>query len=73
MAQQFKPSVNQLAEPIAQKMIDNAGALRLGVENLSNGTTVIDAGVNVPGGLEAGRLVGEICLRINDSYCQTSK
>jgi methenyltetrahydromethanopterin cyclohydrolase len=62
MTQRFKPSVNQLAAPIAQKMIDNAEALRLGVEKLSNGTTVIDAGVKVPGGLEAGRLVGEICL-----------
>lgn len=62
MAQQFKPSVNQLAAPIAQKMIDNAEALRLGIDKLSNGTTVIDAGVKVPGGLEAGRLVGEICL-----------
>ncbi len=62
MAQTFKPSVNQLAEPIAKYMIANAEALRLGVQTLDNGTTVIDAGVNVPGGLEAGRLVGEICL-----------
>lgn len=62
MTQQFKPSVNQLAAPIAQKMIEQAEALRIGVETLSNGTTVIDAGVKVPGGLEAGRLVGEICL-----------
>jgi len=62
MAQQFKPSVNQLAAPIAHKMIDNAKALRLVIDKLSNGTTVIDAGIKVPGGLEAGRLVGEICL-----------
>lgn len=62
MTTTFKPSVNQLAEPIAQTMIANAEALRIGVTTLSNGTTVIDAGINVPGGLEAGRLVGEICL-----------
>ncbi len=62
MTQQFKPSVNQLAAPIVERMIDNAEALRIGIEKLSNGTTVIDAGVKVPGGLEAGRLVGEICL-----------
>lgn len=62
MTQLFKPSVNQLAAPIAQKMINNAEALRISAEKQSNGTTVIDAGVKVPGGLEAGRLVGEICL-----------
>ncbi|MFK8069223.1 MAG: methenyltetrahydromethanopterin cyclohydrolase [Gammaproteobacteria bacterium] len=62
MNQEFKPSVNKLAATIAADMIANAQALRLGVEKLSNGTTVIDAGVKVPGGLEAGRLVGEICL-----------
>ncbi len=62
MSEEFKPSVNQLAGSIVDKMIANAQALRLGVENLSNGTTVIDAGVKVLGGLEAGRLVGEICL-----------
>lgn len=62
MTHLFKPSVNQLAAPIAQKMINNAEALRISAEKLSNGTTVIDAGVKVPGGLEAGRLVGEICL-----------
>ncbi len=62
MSQQFKPSVNQLAAPIVKKMIDNAQALRVCVEKLSNGTTIIDAGVNVPGGLEAGRLISEICL-----------
>ncbi len=62
MEQQFKPSVNELAVPVVKKMIDNADALRIGIEKLSNGTMVIDAGIKVPGGLEAGRLVGEICL-----------
>ncbi len=56
------PSVNALSAPIVQSLIDNAIALRLDVSTLSNGTTVIDAGINAMGGLEAGRLISEICL-----------
>jgi methenyltetrahydromethanopterin cyclohydrolase len=56
------PSVNALSAPIVQSLIDNADALRLGVSKMSNGTTVIDAGIDVRGGLEAGRLISEVCL-----------
>ncbi|GAB4256366.1 MAG: methenyltetrahydromethanopterin cyclohydrolase [Methylomicrobium sp.] len=57
-----KASVNRLAQPLVKELIDNAAKLRIGVEKLANGCTVIDAGINVPGGLEAGRIVAEICL-----------
>lgn len=56
------PSVNSLSTPIVQSLIDNAVALRLDVTKMHNGTTVIDAGIKVLGGLEAGRLISEICL-----------
>lgn len=56
------PSVNNLAAPLVQSLIDNAVALRLAVSKLDNGATVIDAGINMPGGLEAGRQIAEICL-----------
>lgn len=56
------PSVNILSAPLVKSLMDNAGALRIGVEKLSNGTSVIDAGINTIGGLEAGRLISEICL-----------
>ncbi len=56
------PSVNGLTAPLVQRLIDEAGALRLGVSKLSNGTTLIDAGIKVRGGLEAGRRIAEICL-----------
>ncbi len=70
------PSVNQLSEPLVQKLIDNAPALRLRIEKLTNGTTVIDAGINCDGSLEAGRIITEICLgglgkahfRANDTF-----
>lgn len=59
---EFKASVNKLAQPLVKELIDNADKLRLGVETLANGCVVIDAGINVPGGLEAGRIIAEICL-----------
>jgi methenyltetrahydromethanopterin cyclohydrolase len=55
-------SVNERAAEIVQRMIADAKALRLAVARLGNGTTVVDAGVNVPGSWEAGRLFAEICL-----------
>ena len=55
-------SVNERAIKIVQRMIEDAEALDLAVTQLSNGTTVIDAGVGVDGGLEAGRLFAQVCL-----------
>lgn len=56
------PSVNALAAPLVERLVDNARALRLQIELLDNGTTVIDAGMNCDGSLEAGRIITEICL-----------
>jgi methenyltetrahydromethanopterin cyclohydrolase len=55
-------SVNERALAIVQRMIADAEPLGLAVTRLSNGTTVVDAGVEVPGSLEAGRLFAEVCL-----------
>lgn len=57
-----KASVNRLAQPLVRELIENAAKLRIGVEKLANGCTIIDAGIDMPGGLEAGRLIAEICL-----------
>ncbi len=56
------PSINTLTAPLVQHMIDNADVLRLAISRMDNGTVLIDAGINVRGGLEAGRLIGEICM-----------
>ena len=55
-------SVNERAVKIVQRMIADAEALELAVAQLENGATVVDAGVQVPGSLEAGRLFAEVCL-----------
>ena len=55
-------SVNLLTNPLVATLIQKAPQLRLGVQQLSNGCTVIDAGISHAGGLEAGRLIAEICM-----------
>jgi len=59
---EYTASVNKLTQPLVQHLLDNADKLRLGVEKLANGCTIIDAGIKVPGGIEAGRIIAEICL-----------
>ncbi|MBX2886706.1 MAG: methenyltetrahydromethanopterin cyclohydrolase [Granulosicoccus sp.] len=55
-------SVNARAEPLVQRLVDDAPALRLQPIRLSNGALLIDAGVNVPGGVTAGVRIAEICM-----------
>ena len=59
---EYKASVNKLTQPLVKHLLDNADKLRLGIQILENGCTIIDAGIKVPGGLEAGRIIAEICL-----------
>jgi methenyltetrahydromethanopterin cyclohydrolase len=54
------PSINALAAPLVDRLVRDAEALRLAVTR--GGPTVVDAGVAVEGGIEAGRLVAEICM-----------
>lgn len=56
------PSVNDLTNPLVAKLIANAKELRLGVSKSANGATIVDAGIQFSGGLEAGRLIAEICM-----------
>jgi methenyltetrahydromethanopterin cyclohydrolase len=56
------PSINALAIPLVRQLIGNAAALRVTHARLPSGATVVDAGIGTPGGLEAGRLIAEICM-----------
>ena len=55
-------SVNRRAATIVVQMISECEALDIHVKRLKNGATVIDAGVEVPGSMEAGRLFSCACL-----------
>ncbi len=59
---EYTASVNALTQPLVDELIEKADKLRVDVSRLDNGCTVIDAGIKVPGGIEAGRLITEICL-----------
>ena len=56
------PSVNARAAALVAALVEDAAALRVGVDRTSDGSVIVDAGIRCPGGLEAGRRVAEICL-----------
>lgn len=55
-------SINALTMPLVHSLIENASMLSLAISTLDNGVTIVDAGINVNGGIEAGRRIAEICL-----------
>lgn len=54
--------LNARALALAERLVADADAMRVSVETLPNGSRLIDCGVGVAGGLEAGRLYAEICM-----------
>ncbi len=58
----YAPSVNARAATIVDHIVTNADALRCSVSTGDAGERRIDMGAAVPGGLEAGRLLGEVCM-----------
>ncbi len=57
-----RPSVNRLAKPLVDALVDDADRLRLGVQTAAQGHRLIDAGIARPGGIEAGLRIAEICM-----------
>ncbi len=55
-------SVNRRVQGLVKTLCDDQAALRLKSSRSSGGALLIDAGIEVPGGLEAGRIIAEICL-----------
>jgi methenyltetrahydromethanopterin cyclohydrolase len=54
--------LNERAWTLADRCVERAAELRIGVHSLPGGARVIDAGVNVPGGLAAGLALAELCM-----------
>ncbi|MFC0400224.1 methenyltetrahydromethanopterin cyclohydrolase [Paraburkholderia rhizosphaerae] len=55
-------SVNRLAEPLVEQLIADAARLRIDVSRAVSGTTIVDAGVNARGSVEAGVQIARICM-----------
>ena len=56
------PSVNMLAGQLVDAFVRDAALLRLRIVRGALGETLIDAGATVPGGIEAGLRLAQICL-----------
>ena len=54
--------LNERAWKLADDALERAGELRIAGHRLENGARVVDAGVEVPGGLGAGRMLAELCM-----------
>ena len=54
--------MNELATEIADHLEEHAAALRVRSHTLPTGARVIDAGVEIEGGYDAGLALGEICM-----------
>ena len=55
-------SVNRLAWKLAQNLLENQEFYSVHASKASSGATIIDAGINAPGGFQAGRIITEICM-----------
>jgi len=55
-------NLNQRALQLCQALLDDAQTVRAKVSTSPGGGTIIDLGIDTPGGLEAGRRMAEICL-----------
>ena len=55
-------SLNRLAAPLLERLCERHAELGLSVTRSADGVRVVDAGIAARGGIEAGRLIAEICL-----------
>jgi len=55
-------SVNKKANILVQELVENKEYYRVNVKEGHNGCTIIDAGIDALGNMEAGRIISEICL-----------
>ncbi|MDZ5458246.1 methenyltetrahydromethanopterin cyclohydrolase [Azohydromonas lata] len=55
-------SVNRLAQPLLQRLLDDASQLRVSVQRDEFGVQIVDAGLEAPGSVEAGLAIARICL-----------
>lgn len=55
-------SVNRLAWKLLEKLLEDPQLYGIMVKEVAKGTLVVDAGIEATGGLQAGRLITEICM-----------
>lgn len=58
----LQPSIHVAYRPLFESLIAQAGALNIKVSQHVTGATMIDAGIELTGSAEAGRIIAEICM-----------
>jgi methenyltetrahydromethanopterin cyclohydrolase len=58
----MKISINQISSKLVKNLLNSADKLNLKVKEGALNCTIIDAGINTSGSIEAGLLISEICL-----------
>ena len=56
------PSIHTACRPLLNHLIAQASALKITVSQHASGATIVDAGIEVVGSSEAGRVIAEICM-----------
>ena len=54
--------MNERAWKLADALVERAGELQIQVHTLSGDARILDAGIDAPGGLDAGRALAELCM-----------
>lgn len=57
-----RPGLNRRAAALVEALIADREALHIGAETTRHGATILDAGIDAPGGIEAGLRIAEICM-----------
>jgi methenyltetrahydromethanopterin cyclohydrolase len=57
-----RPSVNALAAPLVQRLLDKSAHFGVSAHRGASGVCIVDAGIAVGGSVEAGLLIAEICM-----------
>ncbi len=58
----LQPSIHWAYKPLLESLIAQASALNIKVSQHVTGATIIDAGIDIAGSAEAGRIIAEICM-----------
>jgi methenyltetrahydromethanopterin cyclohydrolase len=58
----LQTSIHAGCRPVLERLIAQAGALNIAVLQHVSGATIVDAGIEVAGSAEAGRIIAEICM-----------
>ena len=58
----LQPSIHKTYRPLLESLIAQASALNIKILQHATGATIIDAGIDIAGSAEAGRLIAEICM-----------